>query len=108
AFSTDEHLGYVSYTHHDGVEKKISAKLLILADGGRLSSQLAGITYQVTEYDQWAITANIQAEIQQTGIAYERFTSDGPVALLPSGNHFALVWTTSPETAKEILALHDD
>ncbi len=108
ALSTDERLGYVSYTHHDGVEKKISAKLLILADGGRLSSQLEGITYRVTEYDQWAITANVQAETLQTGIAYERFTSDGPVALLPSGDHFALVWTTSPEAAKEIMALQDD
>lgn len=107
-FSTDEHLGYVSYTRHDAVKKKISAKLLILADGGRLGSQLEDITYQVTEYNQWAITANIQAEIQQTGIAYERFTSDGPIALLPSGDHFALVWTTSPEAAKEILALRDN
>ncbi|MDC8444397.1 MAG: FAD-dependent monooxygenase [Nitrosomonas sp.] len=107
-FSTDEQFGYVSYAQSDGVEKKISAKLLILADGGRLGNLIEDISYQTAEYDQWAITANIQAETRQTGIAYERFTSDGPIALLPSGDDFSLVWTASPEAAKEILMLSDD
>jgi 2-octaprenyl-6-methoxyphenol hydroxylase len=40
-------------------------------------------------------------------VAYERFTPDGPVALLPFGEHFALVWTVSPSAAEEILALDD-
>lgn len=106
-FSTDEQSGHIRYTHN-GVEKKVSAKLLVLADGGRLGSQINDITYQISEYDQWAIAANVQAETQQTGIAYERFTTDGPIALLPSGNHFALVWTAPSETAKEILALNDE
>ncbi|GJL74121.1 FAD-dependent monooxygenase [Nitrosomonas sp.] len=105
--STAEHLGHVQYAHA-GIEKTISAKLLVLADGGRLGNQIKDITYQTIEYDQWAIVANVKTEEQQTGIAYERFTSDGPVALLPSGDHFALVWTVSPEAAKEILALDED
>ncbi|SET20836.1 2-octaprenyl-6-methoxyphenol hydroxylase [Nitrosomonas marina] len=105
-FSTDRHSGHVQY-EHEGVEKDLTAKLLVLADGGRLSSQIEGIAYQTEAYDQWAIVANVKAEIQQTGIAYERFTSEGPVALLPSGDDFALVWTTSPENAKVILALNE-
>jgi len=105
--STDENLGHVHYAH-DGSEKRVSAKLLILADGGRLGSQIETIEYQTTEYNQWAIAANIQAEKHQNGIAYERFTTDGPVALLPSGDNFALVWTVSPEAAQEILPLNDD
>jgi len=105
-FSTDEHSGYVSYTH-DNVDKKIAAKLIILADGGRLGNQIDDITYHTTEYNQWAIVANVKTELRQTGIAYERFTSDGPLALLPSGDHFALVWTASPDAAKEILALSE-
>jgi 2-octaprenyl-6-methoxyphenol hydroxylase len=40
-------------------------------------------------------------------VAYERFTPDGPVALLPSGEYFALVWTVSPSLAQEILSLDD-
>lgn len=43
----------------------------------------------------------------QPGVAYERFTPDGPVALLPSGEYFALVWTISPSLAQEILGLDD-
>jgi 2-octaprenyl-6-methoxyphenol hydroxylase len=43
----------------------------------------------------------------QPGVAYERFTSDGPVALLPSGEYFALVWTVPPSLAQEILGLDD-
>jgi 2-octaprenyl-6-methoxyphenol hydroxylase len=108
AFSTDEHFGYVSYAQNDGSEKKISTKLLILADGGRLGNLIGDISYQIKEYDQWAITANVQAETRQSGIAYERFTADGPIALLPSKDDFSLVWTASPEVAKEILTLRDD
>ncbi|MDR4518709.1 MAG: FAD-dependent monooxygenase [Nitrosomonas sp.] len=105
-FSTDEDSGHVQYDH-ENIEKKISAKLLVVADGGRLSSQIKNVSYQTAEYNQWAIVANIKTEKQQSGIAYERFTTDGPVALLPSGDNFALVWTVSPETAKEILAMDD-
>jgi 2-octaprenyl-6-methoxyphenol hydroxylase len=43
----------------------------------------------------------------QPGVAYERFTPDGPVALLPSGEYFALVWTVSPSLAQEILGFDD-
>ncbi|WP_394807597.1 FAD-dependent monooxygenase [Nitrosomonas sp.] len=103
---TDENFGYV-YFDYQGKEKKISAKLLILADGGQLAKQIPDIIYQTYDYQQWAIVANVQAEKKQTGIAYERFTNDGPVALLPNGNNFALVWTVSPEAVKEITVLDD-
>lgn len=103
---TDENSGYVIF-NHQGKESKVSAKLLVLADGGQLAKQIPDITYQTYDYQQWAIVANVQAEKKQTGIAYERFTIDGPVALLPNGDNFALVWTVSPEAVKEITALND-
>ena len=34
------------------------------------------------------------------GIAFERFTPDGPMALLPEGDHYGLVWTATPERAQ--------
>lgn len=95
------------YFDYQGKEEKITARLLILADGGQLAKQLPDITYQTHDYQQWAVVANVSAEKKQTGIAYERFTADGPVALLPSGEDFALVWTVAPGTAKEIIALDD-
>ncbi|MEP7370879.1 MAG: FAD-dependent monooxygenase [Nitrosospira sp.] len=108
---------------HDGVTKKATARLLVLADGGRLTAQIEGVTQHVHDYQQWAVVARIKSECSpkitgragseftrspaQGGVAYERFTPDGPVALLPSGEHFALVWTVSPSAAQEILALDD-
>jgi 2-octaprenyl-6-methoxyphenol hydroxylase len=103
---TDENSGRV-YFNYQGKEEKVTAKLLILADGGQLAKQLPDITYQTHDYQQWAVVANVKAEKKQTGIAYERFTSDGPVALLPNDKDFALVWTVTPEVAKELVALDD-
>ena len=104
---TDENSGTV-YLDHQGKETKVTAKLLVLADGGQLAQQVPDISYQTHDYQQWAVVANVQAKKKQTGIAYERFTASGPVALLPNDEDFSLVWTVTPETAKEIIALNDE
>lgn len=96
------------YFNYQNEEKKVSAKLLVLADGGQLAKQLPDIMYHTHDYQQWAVVANVQADKKQTGIAYERFTRDGPVALLPHQQDFALVWTVAPEIAEEIIKLDDE
>ncbi len=105
-FETSPDKGQVEF-EYDNETRKITAKLLVLADGGRLTEKINNINYHIHEYQQWAIVANIKAKNQQHGIAYERFTPDGPIALLPSGDHFALVWTVNPRMAKEVLAMDD-
>ncbi len=92
---------------YENKNKQVTAKLLVLADGGRLTAQIKDIDYVVHEYEQWAIVANITTEMPQSGIAYERFTPDGPVAMLPSGDHFALVWTVSPDIAQTVIAMDE-
>ena len=92
---------------HNGKLKQATANLLVLADGGRLIGQVKEITQHVRDYEQWAIVSRIEASVSQCGTAYERFTSDGPVAMLPFGKNFSLVWTVSPSTAQEILNLDD-
>lgn len=87
--------------------KQATAKLLVLADGGRLAAQIENIRYHTHDYQQWAVVANVETSIPQNGVAYERFTSDGPVALLPSGQGYALVWTVPSSTAQEILSLDE-
>lgn len=104
---TNENSGTVYFDYQDK-EEKATAKLLVLADGGQLTKQITDITYQTHDYQQWAVVANVKAERKQIGIAYERFTSDGPVALLPHQEDFALVWTVAPETATEIITLDDE
>ncbi|NDP42443.1 MAG: 2-polyprenyl-6-methoxyphenol hydroxylase, partial [Aromatoleum sp.] len=41
------------------------------------------------------------------GRAYERFTPEGPVALLPEGDHYGLVWTATAAHAEALIALDD-
>ena len=39
--------------------------------------------------------------------AYERFTDEGPLALLPQDDGYALVWCVPPTRAEQLLALDD-
>ncbi|UJP05517.1 MAG: FAD-dependent monooxygenase [Nitrosomonas sp.] len=103
---TGQQAGTVTFDYQ-GETRQISTQLLVLADGGKLAGQLPQIEYHEHDYHQWAVVANVKAEARQTGIAYERFTPDGPVALLPNREDFALVWTVSPVEAKTIIALNE-
>lgn len=105
-FETCADHGQVDF-EYGNENKKVIAKLLVLADGGRLTAQIKDIDYAAYEYEQWAIVANITTEIPQSGIAYERFTSDGPVAMLPSADHFALVWTVPPDIAQTVITMNE-
>jgi 2-octaprenyl-6-methoxyphenol hydroxylase len=41
------------------------------------------------------------------GVAFERFTPEGPMALLPEADHYGFVWTTTPAQGEALLALPD-
>ncbi|WP_159674263.1 FAD-dependent monooxygenase [Andreprevotia sp. IGB-42] len=86
----------------------LTAGLVILADGGKLVTQLGDIKQTVKPYDQHAILARITPSQPHRGMAYERFADDGPLALLPSGDDFMLIWTQTPEQAAERLAMSDE
>lgn len=86
--------------------REIDAALLLVADGASsgLREQL-GVAVQEKSYRQHALVANVAFAQPHDGCAYERFTDQGPVALLPllpanKGEHrSALVWTLDPERA---------
>jgi len=85
--------------HNKQADRSLKAHLVVLADGGRsgLAHQL-GFHYQKVDYQQHALIANVAMSKPHNGIAYERFTGDGAMALLPLTNHgadarAALVWT---------------
>jgi len=86
----------------DGNESSLKARLLVLADGG-----LNRDTSRVTDYGQQAIVAEVAAERASSGTAWERFTFEGPLALLPFGDRHALVWSASPTTAEKLRGLPD-
>lgn len=77
------------------------ARLLAVADGGMLQIAPA----RARDYGQAAVTARVTADLPQQGIAYERFTPSGPLALLPFGEGYALVWTVTPDEARNLCEL---
>lgn len=97
----------------DAQEFLIKTTLAVIADGGDSPLRTAlGIGTQVRAYGQTAIITNVEFSEPHHGVAYERFTADGPVALLPLGEsnsaqQSALVWTLPAAQADEILLLSD-
>ena len=79
------------------------ARLLIAADGARsVLRDALGLHAEEVDYDQSAVVTEVEMDRAADGWAYERFTSTGPLALLPhpSGRR-ALVWALSRKTARE-------
>lgn len=89
--------------------RKLESKLLVLAEGGDSPTrQLAGFVCQIEPYQQSALIANIAIASPHQHIAYERFTSTGPLALLPlSRQRYSLVWTLDPASAEAMLKLDE-
>lgn len=84
--------------------KKMSTKLLVAADGA--NSHVRNLTGMATagwDYGQQALTFTVELSRPHAGRAFQRFSQDGVVALLPSfsPNHAIVVWSTTPETVKE-------
>ena len=83
-----------------------AAPLVVVADGGR--GDTAPVPRFERDYDQTAVVCEVQTELPHASQAFERFTPEGPAALLPKGDRYALVWTASREDAGRIAALPDD
>lgn len=89
----------------------LDASLVVIADGAHsVLRQQLGIAADTTPYDQHALVVNVETELPHGGIAYERFTDTGPVALLPlpdyEGRHrAALVWTVPDSEIDGVMAL---
>jgi 2-octaprenyl-6-methoxyphenol hydroxylase len=88
----------------DGIgAEPMRARLAAIADG--TGAAVSGLARRRHDYRQVAIVARVWRDAPHRGRAYERFTPQGPVALLPEGDHYSLVWTATPERAQELLAL---
>lgn len=70
-------------------------------DGARLTVHAEGTAGELREqrYGHDAVVARIATEPASQGVAYERFTAEGPLALLPLAGAWALVWSARPERA---------
>ncbi len=93
----------------EGVAGKMSARLLVAADGANSTvREMIGISASKTDYEQWAVIGNLLPEKAPDNRAFERFTEEGPVAMLPiADNRAAFVWIQPPDSAREMLSLSD-
>ncbi len=87
----------------------LRARLAVAADGAHSAVRRdAGITATEADYGQVAIVANVATDTPHTGTAYERFTSAGPLALVPvRDGSYTVIWARGPQTATDTLAASD-
>jgi 2-octaprenyl-6-methoxyphenol hydroxylase len=103
--------------------QQISASLLLGCDGVQSPvRKLANITVESVDYEQVALIANVATSKAHHNKAFERFTKNGPLAMLPlmplsaksgtaqdltSASRCSLVWTMTKEQAESLQQLND-
>lgn len=89
----------VVVTHGRGA---VRASVAVVADGaGALLAEL-GFRTTAREYGTHALVGTVRVSDPVPGLAFERFTAHGPLALLPSRDGYALVWTLPPDNARHM------
>ena len=87
--------------------EEVRARLLVIADGGASAARIPGIAFVEKDYGQQAVVGALRTDRPHGARAYERFTPQGPMALLPVADRYALVWTAAPDRARELLGLDE-
>jgi 2-octaprenyl-6-methoxyphenol hydroxylase len=94
----------------DGRTDAIDTRLVVAADGAQSAVRSAfGVDAESRDYEQTAVITTVLPQRFHDHVAYERFTSAGPLALLPlEGGRCTLVLTLSPDLAASAMAWPDD
>ena len=93
-----------------GKDAALKCKLLVIADGAFSNSrELAGIETSIHDYQQAAIVCNVGISRDHRYTAYERFTPEGLIALLPlKGARCVTVMVSSVDQADSYLRMGDE
>lgn len=137
ATALDEALAATDITYHDNIRidsvriddtavwlqgsdgRQYHAPLVVYAEGAINEAQreaAAGLGSAAApqtrsrDYQQHALVFDATISTPHQGVAYERFTAQGPLALLPCGaaNNFSVVYTCTPDEAQRLLHLSDE
>lgn len=87
----------------------LSAALLVIADGAESALRdQAGIGVRGRDYGQRAVVAHVATERPHEATAWQRFTREGPIALLPlRDGRSSIVWSLPRARADAVLAMDD-
>ena len=100
--ATNDDGALVTITRGD-VTQQITARLVVHAEGTPQNDP----DVSISDYHQHAVIAEVRPATPHGNRAWERFTPDGPLALLPVGQDYSVVFTVPPEKAERLLALDD-
>ncbi|MBZ5792020.1 UbiH/UbiF/VisC/COQ6 family ubiquinone biosynthesis hydroxylase [Burkholderia contaminans] len=93
-------------------ERTLRARIVINAEGGLFHEQQDDAAKHRRDYGQTALVGTVTVSAPRPNVAWERFTHEGPLALLPLGGprqaEYALVWCCTPDEAARRAALPDD
>jgi 2-octaprenyl-6-methoxyphenol hydroxylase len=82
------------------------SQLLVRAEGGLFAEHDTSAFDASHDYHQHALLVRVRIIGLPAAQAWERFTDQGPIALVPlAPEHFSLVWCASPEESARRLAL---
>lgn len=89
--------------------RRLRARLVVAADGAWSPLRDgAGIALDAQPYGERAVVAHVATERDHEATAWQRFTPEGTLALLPlSDGRSSVVWSLDDARATEVLALDD-
>jgi 2-octaprenyl-6-methoxyphenol hydroxylase len=102
--TTPDASGVTVALRHAGTLRRIRCKLLVHAEGTPADDP----EVKVSDYAQHAVICEVTPIPGHGRRAWERFTPDGPLALLPLGDEYSIVFTLPPAKADAVMALDDD
>lgn len=92
------------HVRRDNAAQTIRCRLVVHAEGTP-TDDAAEVC--IADYRQHAVVAEVRPQQAHGHRAWERFTPDGPLALLPLGDDYALVFTVPPAKAEALMAMDD-
>jgi len=93
----------------EGESRLLSAALMVAADGGDSAiRKRLGFAVVERSYGHDAVIATVTPDRPRPGVAFERFTDTGPLAMLPmTEGRYSVVWTAHEHESGEIVDLDD-
>jgi 2-octaprenyl-6-methoxyphenol hydroxylase len=85
--------------------RTLHGQVMVQAEGGLFADQPGKPLSR--DYNQTAVISHVTVSAPVAARAFERFTDEGPLALLPQDDGYALVWCLRPARAGQVAALSD-